>query len=435
MGANARANERRRGAARTFFTALIWAMLIFLALYMIAQAAYSRLKGGAEYDPGVARGIDSNLEPDGGIFPGLPGVPPGDAAGMVYCALLGVDGDGTRTDTMMVAGFNAAEKKLSIVSIPRDAKVVMPESRRETLRALGLWTPSDGVMKLTEVHHYAGGNGVAFVVKQLEEITGAAIKYYVKVDLEAFQLIVDKMGGVWFDVPVDMKYTDPYQNLYIDLKAGEQLLDGERAMQLVRFRRYPGGDDWTRMETQQKFLKAMAAKFIEDTDGLTKATTLLETVYKYLSTNADVSDALRYMGTLGGMTAADIELYTLPGKDARIGGKDYVILDEEGSAEILAEAFGAGYRDSAPDEIRLAVLNGGYTAGAAAKNSEYLEANGFPVDYIGDYEGAATARTRVFVSREGCGEDIAALFPGSVLIVDKDAAGEYDVVVVIGYGA
>lgn len=109
--------------------------------------------------------------------------------------------------------------------------------------------------------------GAENVLEDVRNLTGIDVKYYVMVDTEALKVLVDKIGGVTFNVPIDMKYDDRKQNLHINLKAGEQLLDGDKAEQVVRFRHnnngstYPesyGIEDIGRMKTQRAFLTALA---------------------------------------------------------------------------------------------------------------------------------------------------------------------------------
>ncbi len=90
------------------------------------------------------------------------------------------------------------------------------------------------------------------------DLLGFPVDGYVLVDLEAFQKTVDLVRGVEFDVPMDMNYEDPSQNLYIHLQKGLQTLDGEQAMGLVRFRKGYATQDIQRTQTQQQFLKALA---------------------------------------------------------------------------------------------------------------------------------------------------------------------------------
>ena len=119
---------------------------------------------------------------------------------------------------------------------------------------------------------FDSGLGGINVLKEINELTGLDIKYYIKVDTEAFKALVDAIGGVTFDVPIDMKYTDKKQGLYINLKAGVQKLDGDKAEQVVRFRHnsdgstYPaeyGIEDIGRMKTQRNFLKALAKQTLK----------------------------------------------------------------------------------------------------------------------------------------------------------------------------
>ena len=105
------------------------------------------------------------------------------------------------------------------------------------------------------------------LLKDVSELTGINVENYVAVDTSGFKELVDTIGGVTFNVPMDMKYDSYSQGLHIDLKAGEQKLDGDKAEQLVRFRHnndgttYPasyGLEDEGRMKTQQAFLTELA---------------------------------------------------------------------------------------------------------------------------------------------------------------------------------
>ena len=85
-------------------------------------------------------------------------------------------------------------------------------------------------------------DGIGALKKQVKTLVGFTPDFYVKVDLEMFVELVDLVGGVEFYVPQDMNYDDPWQDLHIHLEEGLQVLDGEKAMELVRFRRYSEGD-------------------------------------------------------------------------------------------------------------------------------------------------------------------------------------------------
>ncbi len=89
--------------------------------------------------------------------------------------------------------------------------------------------------------------------------------FYVAVDLNGFIELVNAIDGIDFEVPINMNYDDPAQNLHIHFSAGQQHLDGEEVMEVVRFRHNNDGSgypmqDLDRIKTQQAFLKAVADK-------------------------------------------------------------------------------------------------------------------------------------------------------------------------------
>lgn len=168
--------------------------------------------------------------------------------------LFGTDKAGTNTDTIMVASYDVKNQKLSLMSIPRDTMVNVN------------WD----IKKINSVY---GRRGVEELKNQIGKLIGFTPDFYVKIDLQAFVDVVDLIGGVEFDVPVPMHYHDPYQKLSIDLEPGLQLLNGQQAMGLVRFRKSDlsagkrtGYNDTGRVQTQQEFLKAMFKKCLKLTN-------------------------------------------------------------------------------------------------------------------------------------------------------------------------
>lgn len=182
---------------------------------------------------------DDELYPDDGYEGEMPTLSGQRKEGMYTFLLVGTDKDDGNTDTIMVASYDTVHQAVSIMSIPRDTMI----------------NESWDLKKINSVYSRTGGN-IESLAKRVKKLVGFAPDFYVKVDLSVFVELVDLVGGVDFYVPQDMKYSDPYQNLYIDLKEGQQTLDGEKAMQLVRFRSYAEGDI-KRVEVQQSFLKAL----------------------------------------------------------------------------------------------------------------------------------------------------------------------------------
>lgn len=254
---------------------------------------------------------------------------------LLNIALLGTDGDGFRSDVNMVASLNLTTKEVHLISVPRDTRVVMTDDMIAYLEKNGRTVPEAngvyGQCKLTEVHAYAGeGNRSTFSVAMLEEILGIDIDYYVKVDLDAFKDIVDAVGGVEFDVQERLYYSDPAQGLYIDLYPGPQLLDGEKAEMLVRFREGYAQKDLKRIEVQQEFLKAFIAQVCSSDKIMSNLDSYIKIFMEKVESDMPVATALKYASYVKEIDPASITTDTIPGE-----GGAYFDMDEEGTKELV----------------------------------------------------------------------------------------------------
>ena len=254
---------------------------------------------------------------------------------MLNIALLGTDGDGFRSDVNMVASLNLTTKEVHLISVPRDTRVVMTDDMIAYLEKNDRTIPQAngvyGQCKLTEVHAYAGeGNRSTFTVAMLEEILGIDIDYYVKVDLDAFKDIVDAVGGVEFDVQERLYYSDPAQGLYIDLYPGPQVLDGEKAEMLVRFREGYAQKDLKRIEVQQEFLKAFISQVCSSDKIMSNLDSYIKIFMEKVESDMPVATALKYAGYIKEIDPAAITTDTIPGE-----GGAYFDMDEEGTKELV----------------------------------------------------------------------------------------------------
>lgn len=232
--------------------------------------------------------------------------------------VLGTDGGKTRTDVMLIAQFDVPEKQLRLLSIPRDTRVIIGKNPQKINSAYAI-----GGLELTQ--------------KTVEELTGISLTHYITVDFEGFVKIIDLLGGVDFDVPQNMKYSDPVQDLYIDLQKGPQHLDGDKAEQLVRFRMYPMGD-LQRVSVQQDFLKALIDQKLT-AGNLLKAGDLMDAVREYADTDLTSGNILRLVPTLRNFDAETIETYQLPGGPETRSGISYYICDESETEDLVREHF------------------------------------------------------------------------------------------------
>lgn len=240
--------------------------------------------------------------------------------------LVGVDKEANLTDTIMVACYDFDNDEINIVSVPRDTRMYIGSRYQKINSAYAI---SKNGKK----------NGINGTIEAVTRLTQIPINYYVEFSLTAFRDTIDALGGVYYDVPQNMNYDDPVQDLHIHLKKGYQLLDGDKAEQLVRFRSYPMGDI-DRVKVQQGFLKALSEQKL-NLGIIEKVPELYKTVGANIKTNLDTKDVIKYAANLKDLTADKINLYGLPGTpNSEDYGASYWIADIPAVKEMVETVFG-----------------------------------------------------------------------------------------------
>ncbi len=230
----------------------------------------------------------------------------------IFVLVLGISEDITSklTDTIMVGGYNPETQKAFLVSIPRDTFVGTNEAT------------ASGWDKINALYQ----KDVTKTIKAVEERTGLNIDNYVVVRNTMLPALVNAVGQVEFDVPIDMDYDDPTQDLHIHLKAGVQMIDGDKAEQLLRFRHnndgssYPssyGDNDYGRMKTQREFIKVVAEHLIK-VNNVGKLKAIAEAVFTNLETNMSIGDMIGYIPYAIGFNVDDLRMEQLPGSGAML---------------------------------------------------------------------------------------------------------------------
>ncbi len=366
--------------------------------------------------------------------------------------LIGLDKVSYHTDIMVVANLNTKDGSVELVSIPRDTYVQMPQEVIDEVYSTqdNPIMPTSGEMKLTELVTYTQDvdQGLLYLKDEVSSILNTTIDNYVAVDTESFRYLIDKMDGVYFDVPIRMVYDDNWQNLHIDLYPGPQLLNGDKAEQLIRFRKgnpgsefkgYPDGDIG-RIRTQQAFLKEAINQLLSKENIMTTLPTLVVTYYKYVTTDIGVTDMPKYAQYALLADKNNIKTYTLPGTDGYFGKKSCFYINEE-EAKILSDKVFLGIEPVVVEntiyeptkeksEYVISVLNGSNTKGLATKTANMLTSDGYSVETIGDYSNVLQDKTRLFVKIESEAQVLAKYFDSyEVVYTPKQYE---DIVVVLG---
>lgn len=427
---NARRKKRKKSPIAVFFRWFFGILLVFCLITGGIVFAYYKLTDSPENN-----GISDSNNPQENKNSFLDSIM---GKGIkLNVAVFGVDGDGTRTDVMFVVHFDSKQKRLGVISLPRDTKVNITKEIQTKLDEEGRYyqTPA----KLNAVHAYSGKDmGCENAVLQIEDLLNIKINHYVKIDFEGFRNIVDAIGGVEMDVPQNMNYEDPFQDLYIHLKKGPQVLDGKKAEQLVRFRRYPEGDV-ARVEVQQLFLKAFAQKILSTDTILKNLPDLISNMYQYVETDITLVDALKYVRYVNDVDMNNVVMEVLPGEGKYIGDVSYFIYDEIATRDVIDRVFyGVTPSQNEQEAVsskdkKIEIANGGYVQGLAAKTRDILQQEGYNIVAISTYDGEKSDYTRIIVSENGMGQDLQKYFTDSALEVDSSLLSkDTDIKIILG---
>ena len=240
----------------------------------------------------------------------------------VNVLLMGLDKDRTRADVIMVVSVDPDENTVKVLSIPRDTRVQYSNTRYDKINhAMGYKNPEETIIRL------------------VKQVTGMPIHYYCEVDFMGFRNVIDILGGVEYDVPINMHYDDPAQDLHIHVNKGLQVLDGKAAEGVVRFRNTYANGDYDRINLQQDFLREMFAQKLQ-AKYIMKAPSIVREIYDHVKTNFSVADATRYLGMLKKMTPDSLQTFTLPGQSQYISGVSYFVYNPDETEDLVLYDFG-----------------------------------------------------------------------------------------------
>lgn len=229
------------------------------------------------------------------------------------------------TDTMMLLRFNPETQKVTLLSIPRDSRVEIP---------------GHGIAKINEANADGGPALSAKTVSNL--LGGIGVDRYITINVQGVQALVDALGGVTVYVPKDMKYTDESQHLFVNLKAGKQRLNGEQALQLLRFRHDALGDIG-RVQRQQMVIRALSEQALNPTT-LARLPQILSVVRSHLDTNLTVEELVALVGFATRIDRANMQMLILPGDYGEIEnyGASYWLPDPNRIQTMVAQHFDVG---------------------------------------------------------------------------------------------
>ena len=366
-----------------------------------------------------------------------------------YCLLLGKSE--AMTDTIMVAKYSPSTGNAALLSIPRDSFV---GSNPNTA------TASDKINSKYQISPQR-------TIDAVNELTGLNLKYYITVDTKALRDLVNAIGGVYFDVPIKMDYDDSSQDLYIHLEPGYQLLDGQKAEWLVRFRHnnngtsysYEYGDnDLGRMRTQREFLMAVAKQTLK-LENITKINDIMNVIEQEVETNIDFDTMMEYAPALLNINADNIQTNMLPGTPQYCNGVAVYLVDKDEAKDVVNELFLTSSNTSTNDqentisnevgneiqtgntnktsseintqkEFKIEILNGTGSQTKLNQAIEQLEAQGYEVAKKGNTNitSSTTIINRTNNSKQDEDSIIALLGTGDAITGEDNAKVDFTII-------
>ena len=290
------------------------------------------------------------------------------------------------SDTMLLLRFNPQTEQLVVMSIPRDTRTYVRGS----------------LTKLNEANRYGGPSLAAESVSDL--LGGVAIDRYVRINVQGVEKLVDALGGVTVNVPKDMKYQDDSQHLYINLKAGEQTLTGDQALQFLRFR-YDDKGDIGRIQRQQMLMRAVVEQALNPTT-IARLPKILSVIQENVDTNLTVEELLALVGYSAQINRSNMQMLMLPGDFSRPGdySLSYWIPNYDEIDMVVDQYFGYGTRQATrsnnPAYVRVAIQDSTDNQAAVEALVGTLQESGYSNVYVDQDWNEALPITRI-VAQQG----------------------------------
>ncbi|MEI6039774.1 MAG: LCP family protein [Candidatus Berkelbacteria bacterium] len=367
----------------------------------------------------------------------------GQSEGRTNILLLGNGGlnhpGGGLTDTMMVLSINWQEKKMAMISVPRDLWVKVPNYHYSKI--------NEAFFAGNQNPKISGGGGkVASTV--ISEVLGIPIHYYVSLDFDGFRKTVDALGGV--DIYVDKALYDPYYpaaNMVdydpFKITVGLHHMDGATALKYARSRETTS--DFDRARRQQQVLTAVKEKIfsLETLSNIKKITELLNILGTHIRTNMSVNEIMTLWSGIKTIDTANMTnkvFDTAPGSVlvALQDERGYIILPKKGidnysDMQKIAQNIFVPEVTLAP-VLKIQVLNSTGKAGIATEASQLLKTYNYSVSSVGNSATGSIPSTIVYNCTGTTGESTAISIAKilQATVKTKTSCTNYDIQVILG---
>lgn len=401
--------------------------IIAVAVLVLLFAGVGVAVGGYLYMRGIENtmaGKVVSIDPKGEIKKAL--TPTKSPTEPFYMLLMGVDtrpsdNAPARSDSLILARIDPQQKRIALISIPRDSRVDIPGHKTFKINS---------AMQL---------GGPKLAIETVKELTGVPITHFMAIDFNGFKDLVDAIGGVYVTVPkaINDREAANWDRKAARIPAGYQKLDGKHALTFVRSRHGYADQDYSRMKNQQSFIKALAKQTLQLQNAF-KINAITTAAVKNMTTDMSLQDIMGLVTAFSSMKADAIETATMPSEPKMIDSVSYVIVNRD-KMESMIQRFEAGQpldtekaqaaQEASlaaaaggldPKTVTVAVRNGIGKAGVASKAAGAMKGFGFQVKEVGNtakpvydqtliiYTGSDPAKAATVKAKLGFGQVVAA---------------------------
>jgi len=314
-----------------------------------------------------------------------------------------------RADTIFLLSLSPKTKDTILFSIPRDTRVMIP---------------GKGMDKIN--HAFAYGD-IELLEETIEKFTGLPIHYYGVMDFEGFQTIIDALGGISINVEKDMHYIDQAGSLKINLHSGQQILDGKKALDYVRFRFDPLGD-LGRIQRQQKLVNAVINKLM-NLDSMIKIPNIVTSLTEYIKTNMSPNEIISLARLMKDIDRDKIWVETIQGEPQYIDRVSYLVVDAQEVEKRVQYLIENKHRG-----LNIEVLNGNQIPGMAHHVASKLNELGFNVVNVDNADRFDYQKTILIIySKEIKLDAYIKQYFGEVEVIRRERPeNEMDMTIIIG---
>lgn len=265
-----------------------------------------------------------------------------------------------RADTIIIASINLNTNKIGLLFIPRDTRVKID---------------GHGYSRINAAHAYGG---IELLNETVEDFLNIKLDYYLETNFDGFAEIIDLIGGIDIYIEEPLHYVDRAGGLYIDLPAGNVHLDGEKALEYVRYRGSRG--DIGRVSRQQKFIQAVMEKAISS-QMILNFPSIYKEVMDSINTNIPAKDITPFVKMAKDVDLSSLKTEMVPGRPEYINKASYWIADDEGLS-IMVDKLIRSKEYIQNDKYQITILNGNGISGVASEVADELKKYGFNIKEV-----------------------------------------------------